>query len=135
MVNQQEVTVITAIMGAQNLGQAMRDSLPLLRSAKANFTQQTLIKNGDIVGSYTSPWGQTTQAVASSDVRLLIWKDAVPKISVQLDPIKPPLSAGRPVGTIVVNKPGDKTVEVPVITAEGIHAPDLNWRLQHAFEW
>ncbi|HEX7633218.1 MAG TPA: serine hydrolase [Candidatus Saccharimonadales bacterium] len=127
------VTIVTALMGTPDLGSALRDSLPLIKSAQANFTSQAIVANsGKTLGTYALPWGGSVTAVASGDLHVEVWKGTAVASKVTLNTIAAGTHAGQAVGTVSA---GHTTLSdqssIPVIIKTDIPQPSLWWRLLH----
>jgi len=51
-VDHKTVAIVTAVLGAPTLWQALDNSLPLIRSAQTNFSANTLVPANNVVGRY-----------------------------------------------------------------------------------
>jgi len=128
----QKVIIVTALMGAPTLFQAMRDSLPLIASAQTNFKPVTVLKRGAIVGSYRQPWGSTINAVVSKDVTVTTWNGGTVRASVELSSITASVPNGQQVGTVSTPKtPLTAAQHVPVTLRQAPTQPPVMWRLMH----
>lgn len=125
-----KVTVITAIMGAKNLRTALTDTVPLLTSAQTNFAEQTVVKKGDIVGYYNTPWGTSAHAIAEGDLTNFGWKGTAPKLTLSLTPQKAPAPAGQVAGTISLTT-ANGVQKVTVTLQQPLEEPTWQWRLWH----
>lgn len=124
-----KTTAIAAVMGGPDLETAMRATLPLLDAGTANITSQKVIKQGQVFGTYTPPWGgPAVKAVAARDVSLLSWQGAEPAISASLKPLTGTPAKGASAGAVKVTS-GDTTQETPLILSEAVSAPTPQWRL------
>lgn len=128
------VTVITAIAGAPDLSTALNDTLPLTAGAQKNFDNNKAIAEGDIVGSYRQPWGDTITVSASRTVSVLNWKGLGAPIQIKVKPITFESHAGDIVGTVTAQKSllaGESSVYA-VLDATPTKPP-VWWRLLHPF--
>jgi serine-type D-Ala-D-Ala carboxypeptidase (penicillin-binding protein 5/6) len=125
-----KVTVITAIMGAKTLRTAMNDTLPLITSAQTNFAERTVVKKGDIVGYYNTPWGTSAHAIAEGDLTNFGWKGTTPKLRLALSPQKAPAPAGQVAGTLSLTT-ANGVQKVPVTLQQPLDPPSWQWRLWH----
>ena len=133
-VNSQPVTIVTALVGAPTLFEAMKDSLPLIQSAQANFKSVPIIKAGAVVGHYQLPWGGNVSAIASQNLSLAAWNgNTVPSI-IQLQTILATAQAGQTVGTLTVSKSilaGQESVPIKLQATPA--KPTIWWHLYHLF--
>ena len=70
----QTVTIVGAVQGLANLQTALDQTVTLLTSVKQNFTLSTLVKAGQVVGYYQTPWKDIIPATAKNDLSAVIWK-------------------------------------------------------------
>jgi len=126
----QPVTVVGAIMGAPSLTTAMRDSVPLSIAVPGGFENRTIVTAGQVVGSYTMPWGGTVNVTADKDLTALLWKPSKSTATVELTNKNVPQSAGMTVGTVNVTANG-KELTTAAVLAKPLTTPDWWWRLTH----
>lgn len=130
--SQKQVTIITVVMGAENIKKAIDDSMPLLESAKANLISVSLMKAGDTVASFTMPWetdAKTYSAVTTNTISGPIWKPiaATPKIT--LDAITAPLEVGSTIGSITFKRADGVELKSEIRLSEPIESPSTLWRV------
>ena len=131
VVDGKTITVVTAIMAAPNLTRSMLDSVPLLASAKANFTSATVLPKDTTVGTYSPVWsGQRMALKTAQDIRLILWKGSQLKLNVGIDTATAPLGARTNVGTVYISAAGTNA-KTAVVTSEPLTEPSLFWRLRH----
>jgi D-alanyl-D-alanine carboxypeptidase (penicillin-binding protein 5/6) len=134
IINQQPVTIVTAVAGMPTLSTAMKVTLPLVQSAQANFQPVTVIRAGSILGHYHSPWGSTLSAVAGTQMVVSTWNGSSLVATVKLNPLPSNAQAGQTVGRLTIPKSafaGQQSVPVNLSTA--LAKPSLWWRLLHPF--
>lgn len=133
-VNDKPVTIVTALAGAAGLWEAMHDSLPLIKSAQANFKPITPVKKGADIASYKTSWGQTIPAVAADNLSLNVWGGSKVSAKTNLQNINGKSDKGQNVGTAIV--PGsayNNQLSVPVKIQASPAKPSIGWRLTHPF--
>lgn len=127
-----KVTIVVAVMGGAHLKQAMNDSVPLMKAAQTNFSEQPVVAAGDVVGYYNTPWGSSANIVATANLTSFIWKGTAPKLQLKLNPQQPPAAAGTTVGTLTLAAATDtKAQTVPVALQHPLDTPSWRWRLLH----
>jgi D-alanyl-D-alanine carboxypeptidase (penicillin-binding protein 5/6) len=132
LINQRPTTVVTAIMNAPNLYDALYTSLPLITSAQANFSNVPIAGNGTVVGAYKLPWGGTIRAVASQSLASETWNGVSITADVSLQPVKPNTATGHIVGTVTAQKtPFSSSRTAAVILQQPIPKAPIWWRLIH----
>ncbi len=133
--NGRPVTVITAVMGQPALRQAMQDSLPLIQSAQANFSTDTVVAAGSIVGRYRQAWGGSLPAVAAGRLSGSAWNGDSLAAAIKLDSsISAKSPPGQTAGSLTISQsPFTPQRSVAVKLGSAPTKPPLRWRLLHAF--
>lgn len=127
-INGQKVMAVSVIMGAPNLSTALRDSVPLVTSVLNGFSEETLAKAGQQVGTYQVPWAGNVALTVAEDLRGIVWHNTAVETRLVLN--NPGVSAneGSEVGTVKATL-GRQIVESPVVVSQDISKPSLIWRL------
>lgn len=124
-----EVTIIGAIMGAPTLVRAKNEVIPLLESAKTQFTVDTIVHTGDSYGDVYIPWmNSTAHAVAQYDGSAVTWQHAVSPIKTTLPAVKGPLRKDVEIGSIATQT-GETAATVPLVIDRDVPKPPFWWRL------
>lgn len=133
-VNGKPITIVTALAASPSLFQAMKDSLPLIKSTQANFTSVTVVKAGSTVGTYKLPWGGSVKAVAGQDLTTSVWNGNSVTPQVKLVKISPKSQAGAIVGSISIpaSTTGNQKSTLVKLQTTPIK-PTTWWRLTHPF--
>lgn len=121
------VTVISAIMGDPNLTAVLSDSAELLDSVAANFSESTVVKANQAVGTYKTPWAGQITAVAKSDIKLVTWAGSQLSPKADFDKIDGQLNQGAKVGTLTVQSGPDKASSDIILQAT-VPSPNFWWR-------
>lgn len=133
-VNGQPVTIVTALANSPSLWQAMHDSLPLIRSAQANFSPVKPVTKGAVVGHYKLPWDGSVAAVASKNLSLTAWNGSPVASTTELQLVSATAQAGQTVGSVKVPKSAvSKQMSVSVELQTAPTKPSIWWRLLHPF--
>jgi D-alanyl-D-alanine carboxypeptidase (penicillin-binding protein 5/6) len=133
-VNGKQVTVVTALMDSPSLFQAMKDSLPLIRSAQNNFSTTPVVRARSTVGSYTAPWGGSVKAVATNDVSATLWNGSTVSPQVSLKKTDAKTTTHTTIGTVSVPaSPFSNRATSPVELQSSPPPPSIGWRLSHPF--
>ncbi|HSW85566.1 MAG TPA: hypothetical protein VLF79_03080 [Candidatus Saccharimonadales bacterium] len=131
-VNNKLVTIVTAVLGAPTLFQAMKDSLPLIESAQANFKPVTIVKAGTVIGHFQPKWGGSLQAVASENLTLDAWNGNAVKANISINNISPNSKKGAIIGSIILTKTvSSDQISIPVKLQQNPTKPTIWWRLLH----
>ena len=131
-VNGKPVIIVTSLVGAPTLFEALKDSLPLIQSAQANFKPAIVITNGAIVGRYRQPWGGSVTAVAAKNLSVNTWNGTVVSSTIQLQPVPATAQAGQTAGTVTTLKSSLYDQQsIPVKLQTSPTKPSVWWRLAH----
>jgi D-alanyl-D-alanine carboxypeptidase (penicillin-binding protein 5/6) len=130
-VGSETITFVGVILGAPNHRQLNEAVTELIASATAGFHEVQLVEAGDSYGSYTTPWGATSDIVAAESADVLIWQDA----PVTVTPTASALEfadEGHEVGSVTFEHDGESIV-VPLVLEDELVGADLGWKLSNAF--
>lgn len=126
------ITVITAVMEAPSLPQALRDSLPLIQSAPSLFQAEHIVKAGQAVGTVTTRWSGISKIVAKHAIDVTAWTGTAVSATGSIRTIKVPVAAGAHIGQLNTTFNGT-TQTSDLVLAQTIRKPSLTWRLAHPF--
>lgn len=136
MVNNSSVTIVTAIMQAPTLLDAMSSSLPLIKAAQSNFTtppEVASISQGTLVGEYRMPWqNSSVSSTASQPGVFSAWGSTNVTESIKLNDINVKSKLNQVIGTITISSviPKDsKTIKVVLSSVPS--KPSKLWVLLH----
>ena len=125
------VTLVGVILGAPNHRQLNEAVTALIASTTAGFHEVQLVEAGDTFGSYTAPWGATSDIVAAESTSVLVWQDT----PVTVTPTASALEFGEDgdeVGSVTFDHEGDSLV-VPLLLEDELAGADVGWKLSNAF--
>jgi serine-type D-Ala-D-Ala carboxypeptidase (penicillin-binding protein 5/6) len=131
-INGKKVMAVSVIMGAPNLSVALRDSVPLVQSVLNGFSEVTVAKAGDQVGTYNQPWAKPIPLKILSDLQGIIWQDSSVGTSLKIDKPHGIVAAGAKVGSVKVDV-GRDTAESDVVITQNTSEPTILWRLMPRF--
>ncbi len=119
------------------LGGASRESVDaavvaLLESLKGGFRDIPTTTAGQVVGRYTTLWGDSSGLVTADDSTVFTYSDAAVSAELDIDPLTTGL-AGTTVGAVSFLAETD-SASTSIELAEAIREPDEFWRLTHPFE-
>jgi D-alanyl-D-alanine carboxypeptidase (penicillin-binding protein 5/6) len=123
------ITVVGAMLGAETHPQLNDAITALIESVKPGFQEVPLTAKGAVLGTYTTPWGQTAHAVAAKAESALVWSDTPIAAEIAARPV-PLAGAGDTVGSVDFTV-GSSTVSVPLVLDSALTDPGLGWRLAH----
>jgi len=133
-VNGKTPVVVTAVVGAPDLGSALRDSVALVHSAQNNFQTVTAIRAGAIVGRYQQPWGGSLAATVAKDLNVTTWGGSDVTTNFTFRSVDNHIQAGQQVGTAqTAPSTFADPVSVPVKLQAAPTKPSIWWRLSHAY--
>ncbi|MCS0498568.1 D-alanyl-D-alanine carboxypeptidase family protein [Protaetiibacter mangrovi] len=124
--------VTGVVLGGFSHDTVSRDVRAWLESIRSGFHEVTAAEQGQLLGVYTTPWGESARVVVGETATLLTWSDT---------PIVPTMSSlqltsgadGEQLGELTWTA-GSRAVTVPVLLDGAISPPDQWWRLTHPFE-
>ncbi len=134
-VGSQKVTVLTAIMGAPHLSDALKDTVPLVISLENDFNQTILVSKGEVLGEFKEPWGGVVQIGASKNLVEYLLQGQQVKANLGINHLHIPSTAGTYIGTITAHQSQlDKSISVPVVTLDSTSSPTWYWRILHPWQ-
>lgn len=122
--NQKPITIISTVQGEATVADAMTAANQLVDSVKPFFADKKIVTKGELVGTITAPWGDSTKIVASKDISLFGWKNTMMTPKIILHSQKAPIKKGATVGTISAGG-----TSVDLVTENKISSPSFIWRL------
>jgi D-alanyl-D-alanine carboxypeptidase (penicillin-binding protein 5/6) len=126
------LSVTGVVLGGFSHESVNLDVTTLLSSIAAGFHEVPVVTDGQVIGRYTTPWGESAQMVLGGDASIFTWSDT--PITAELETVT--LTTGKKgdtVGTLTFTA-GPQTTTVPVLLDGSISPPDQWWRLTHPFE-
>ena len=131
-VNNKDLTLISAIVGASNLYEAMTQSLSLLSSSRNNFADTPLLGQGAVVGYYNLPWGGSVATATQKPLSTVIWKGSSVPTDININSISARTKAGQVVGSVHIPQSTVGTAQtVPIVLTQNITQPSILWRFTH----
>ena len=130
--NGQKKTILAVILGAPSRNLAINDSRKIITQVEQNYVSILVAKAGQVVGYYSSDWGQTVPAVIRTDLSVLGWKGAAIKPQIQLGNVSTPTLKGAKVGTVSV---AGQRVKSDVVLQSDLQVPSARWRLNRATQF
>lgn len=116
--------IVGAVQGESNVIAAMHQARLLIAQVKPNFVLQEVVKKGEVVATYSSPWSREIHAAATDDLRVLTWKALAAKPTIILKNIEAPAKTGSVVGEIKV---GNTTTDI--VLKDPLETPSWQWRV------
>lgn len=131
-VGESSVTVVGVVLGGDSHPELNRSILTLIDSVTPGFREVELVAAGTAFGSYTTPWGQSGQAVAETAASAVVWSDTPISTAVDVDTVDL-AEKGDSVGSVDVTV-GAETLTVPLVLDTDITDPGPFWRWTHPGE-
>ena len=127
-INGQKLRLIGAILSAPTRNQAIADSQAIIQRVDAGFEQRTLVKAGETVGQYQTPWGVSALAVAQDDISTLVWKESPAEVESKLSSLEAESEKDLAAGTVTVII-GTKQIKGKSVLAKELSGPSWTWRI------
>lgn len=87
---------------------------------------------GTVVGTVMTPWGESTNIIASETADLSLWNGEEADVTVDYD-VPLGTAAGTEVGTVTLTSEFGSTT-IPLTTTKELPRPSVEWRLSHPLE-
>jgi serine-type D-Ala-D-Ala carboxypeptidase (penicillin-binding protein 5/6) len=126
------LTITGVVLGGDTRASVDSDVKALIESITSGFHTDQLGEAGQVVGTYSTPWGAKASVVLARGASALTWSDAPITSTIKTTTLKTGAS-GETVGSVTW-KAGATTVTVPVVLRGKIQGPSAWWRLTHPFE-
>lgn len=123
------LSVVGVILGGSSRETVDADARQILASIRLGFHETQVISKDQVMGKYTTPWGDSAKVVAASTGTLLVWSDTAITSTVLTKHIAA-ATDGTTVGSITYTA-GSQKVTVPLVLSGSITAPDWLWRVTH----
>lgn len=121
------VTVVGVMLGGKDHDSLDSDVQRLLAGVKKGFQTVDAVDEGDVYGTYATPWGATAHAEAAKGVSRLVYGDARVTARPELTKVSE-AGAGERVGRLRVTI-GSATTTVPLTLDRAVPAPSAWWRI------
>lgn len=126
------LSVTGVVLGGQTRQSLSADVRALLDSIRSGFHEVPLATHGQVVGSFSTPWGATAEAAIQGHASIFTWSDT--PIAVTVDTTTPRTYAdGEVIGTITWTA-GPNTATADIAISGDIDPPTDWWRLTHPQE-
>ncbi len=126
------LTVIGVVLGGPTRAGVDSDVKNTIASIQAGFHDMQLGSQGQVVGSYSTPWGAKASMVLAKDANAFTWSDTPITSTMKTTTLKSGKS-GEQVGRVTWVA-GKTTESVPVVLKGSIRGPSPWWRLTHPAE-
>jgi D-alanyl-D-alanine carboxypeptidase (penicillin-binding protein 5/6) len=123
------LNVIGVVLSGQTRGSVDADIRTLIASLKAGFHEEQLGTEGQVVGSYSTPWGAKASMVLGKSASAFTWSNTAITSTMTTTTLKNGAN-GEQVGSVTWVA-GKTTVTVPVVLQGSIRGPSAWWRLTH----
>lgn len=126
------VAVVGAAIGAPDQETIARDLSALLMSLTDDYRTVTIGDTGQVVATYTAPWGETVRLRVREAVDDTVWGPVRSIAVLDLPTLQPGLAL--PVAPTLLVRYGDREAELELEWVGSIGAPPLDWQLRHPLE-
>jgi D-alanyl-D-alanine carboxypeptidase (penicillin-binding protein 5/6) len=126
----QPLTIIGVVLGGDGRSAVDAAVRNLLDSLKAGFHSVALAEDGQVVGTYTTPWGARARMVLGSSATVFTYSNTPITSTMTTTTTLKTGKDGEKVG-LVTWKAGTATVTAPVVLQGTIKPPTAWWRLTH----
>jgi D-alanyl-D-alanine carboxypeptidase (penicillin-binding protein 5/6) len=123
-----EILLFGAVQGMETLRDAFTAAEALLGVMRLTLEIRHIVHQYQVVGHYQTPWGASTDVIATRDVDLALWPGAAVNVTLHARPISPPVARGTRVGDLHLVV-GGASYDVPVVTVRAVPSPDVLARL------
>lgn len=122
-----ELTLIGVVLGGPTHEVIDADIRLLLSSTLNNFSQVEVVSAGEHLASYSTEWGDSSEAVTTDAITLLRWADTPIETRIITEEFRT-ADAGEDVGDVIVTS-GPHRVQIDLELAQDVHDPGPWWRL------
>ncbi|HSW66102.1 MAG TPA: serine hydrolase [Bacillota bacterium] len=122
------ITLVGAVMGANDLNGALSSSAALIDSAASTFSYVTPITKSQEIATYKLPWGGTATAVAKNDMSFVRWSGADVSSQATFSTVHTSLPSGSNLGTLTITN-GTHAHKIAVVAKTAIPGPSFWWRV------
>ena len=130
------ITIVGVLADGPDLTTVIRDSVPLLDSADANFRDTAPVTTTTHMGAYRAPWSPAAYIVPAQTVHAVLWQDSVTMFHITADKQHAPLKKGTVVGSLIIHNSKILTDRrVRLVLQSDIPEPSVWWRLTHPLPW
>lgn len=126
------ITIVGVVLGALDHSSAGLAAVAMIESIKAGFHPIPVVEAGDVLATYTTPWGERAEARAAQSARILTWSDTA--VAAKASAVAVGLAEKRTkVGSAAFTSE-NRDVTMPLYLSEEIEGPDAWWRITHPAE-
>ena len=129
------ITLVGVVLGGDTHSELNSAIATLIGSVQPGFHDVVLAAEGDLFGSYTTPWGAVSDIVAEREASVVVWSDS--PITVAATAAEVQLGrAGDEVGEVsfTIGTATPSTVTVPLELGSSLTDPGPAWRMGHPAE-
>jgi D-alanyl-D-alanine carboxypeptidase (penicillin-binding protein 5/6) len=124
--------VTGVVLGGYSHESVNLDVTTLLRSIANGFHDVQVGVEGQELGTYRTPWGESARMVLRSDASIYTWSDTPITSTIETTTLTTGVD-GEEVGSVTWTA-GPNSVTVPIVLDGTIEPPDAWWKLTHPFE-
>ncbi len=124
--NDQTITVVGAILGADNKPAAFNATPALLNTIYSGFADITIVNKDQIMGQLTSPWGEQVDIATQKELKTFGWKGNKLDLVAKIDTDKAPVVQNQQIGKLIIS---NTNTSVPLVAKKSLNMPSLWWRV------
>ncbi len=129
-VNNKPNFIITALLGAPDLYDAMTESNSLIITAQKDFTTNQIVNTNQSVSSYQLPWGGHINVLSKKPIITTTWLYNSQNIKINLKPVKI-LSSHQIVGAAIIQQNSFQNYQTYQLKLAKKIKPPIWWLLFH----
>lgn len=126
------VTVTGVILAGRSRSSVDADVRALIASLRSGFHTQQVAAEGQVIGSFSTPWGARASVMLDADAAVLSWSNTPIRSTMTAITLKTG-AQGEKLGSVTWTA-GTTTVTVPVVLKGTITGPSTWWRLTHPLQ-
>ena len=128
-VGSSSVTIVGVLLGGVDHATVRGAVAALLDSVAPGFHEVAPLQAGQVLASYSTPWGDTATARATDGATVVVWSDTPVDVAVEAEPLTLAADGAR-IGVAIVTA-GSQRIEVPLELDGTVDDPGMWWRLQN----
>ncbi len=127
-----EITLILAILGAPNRAQVLNDTKSFYTNNVNSLQFTTVVKTGQIIGKYQTPWGKNINILAQKDINIFVTGREEITLKNNFNKLNKSQPKNSEVGNLILVA-GPTEISVPAILENKLNVAPFWWKLLHPF--
>lgn len=125
-------TIILAILGASSRAKVLNDTTNFINNNKNALQLVDIIKAGQVIGTYSTPWGKDLNIVAKEDALILAINKEEITFKSNFSDLKKSVAKNSDMGNLIINAGPSEISVIGVLENKYTSAP-FWWKLLHPF--